>query len=192
MTHPRPDTMRPAFPCTACPPWQLRHLATRSAAAAGTGAAPQWPQAWQRGLWAAATGLMLGLAMLPLQAAPVEVPDPKGWAQLSPEDQAQRREALKRQLVQATPAERQAFRQALRERLQALSPQDRQALAAQTRLSWDAMTPEQRQRLVAERRAQVQAMSPEQRRELLQQRQAMLDKLSPEERRALRQKLPTD
>lgn len=192
MTHPRPDTMRTAFPCTACPPWQLPRRATRSAAAASTDAVPWWPQAWQRGLWAAATGLVLGVAMLPLQAAPVEVPDPKGWAQLSPEDQAQRREALKRQLVQATPAERQAFRQALRERLQALSPQDRQALAAQTRLSWDAMTPEQRQRLVAERRAQVQAMSPEQRRELLQQRQAMLDKLSPEERRALRQKLPTD
>lgn len=186
----------PAAPCVrqrrACPqpqsawPTQARTLQTRPHQPPATRLAklPHWRTALAALLLASAAPLLL--------AAPIEVPDPKVWAQLSPEAQAQQREALRRQLALATPAERQAFRQAMRERLQALSPPERQALAAQTRLRWDAMTPEQRQRLAEERRAQVQAMSPEQRRELLQQRRAMLDKLSPEERRALRQKLPTE
>ena len=79
-------------------------------------------------------------------AAP-QVPDPQAWAQLTPQQQAQRREALQRELDAATPAERQAFRARLRQRLETLSPAERKALVGQTRERWQALSPEERQGL---------------------------------------------
>lgn len=141
------------------------------------------------------TALALGAALLlvvaaPAVAAPVEVPDPKVWVKLSPEEQAARRAEIQQRLQAATPEERQNFRRQLRERLESLSPEERQAIAGQTRERWQQMSPEERERLARQRREQVQAMSPEERRQLLQQRRQMLEKLSPEERAALREKLP--
>lgn len=142
------------------------------------------------------TALALGAAWLlaaasPAFAAPVEVPDPKVWVKLTPEEQARRRAEIQQRLQAATPEERQSFRRRLRERLESLSPEERQAIAGQTRERWQQMAPEERERLARERREQVQAMTPEERRQLLQQRRQMLDKLSPEERAALREKLPS-
>jgi hypothetical protein len=138
--------------------------------------------------------LALGAAFLlaavaPAFAAPVEVPDPKVWVKLSPEEQAARRAEIQQRLQAATPEERQSFRARLRERLESLSPEERQAIAGQTRERWQQMPPEERERLARERREQLRAMSPEERRQLLQQRRQMLEKLSPEERAALREKL---
>jgi hypothetical protein len=145
---------------------------------------------WLAGLAAGAFVLVLaGPGARQAQAAPVDVPDPKAWAQLAPAEQARRRADLQQRLEQATPQERKQFRRQLRERLEALSPAERQALIGQTREQWRQLPPEERERLVQERRERLLSMPPTERRQLLQQRRLMLEKLSPEERAALREKL---
>lgn len=123
-------------------------------------------------------------------AAPPAVPDPAAWSQLSPQQQAERRAAIREQLQSATPAERQAFRQALRQRLEQLSPQQREQLIGAQLERWQALTPKERERLQQERRERIQALSPDERRDMLRQRREILQKLSPEERAALRAPLP--
>lgn len=140
---------------------------------------------------ASIAGLVL-LCCSAVVAAPVQVPDAREWARLTPQQQAVRRAEIKRQLQQASPDERRAFRLQLREQLESLTPAQRQALIDDTRSHWHELTPAQRNQLADERRRQVQAMTPAERRELLRQRREMLGKLSPEERRAWRERLDPD
>lgn len=150
------------------------------------------PRAVVRFVIALAIGAGVLLAVVaPAVAAPIDVPDPKVWVKLSPDEQAARRAEIQQRLQAATPEERQSFRRRLRERLESLTPEERQAIAGQTRERWQQMPPEERERLARERREQLQAMTPDERRQLLQQRRQMLEKLSPEERAALREKLPS-
>lgn len=160
------------------------------AAAVQPFALPPRPVRRPRGLLPCVAAGVLSLSAALAPAAPVEVPDPAAWSQLSPAERARRRAELQQRLEGATLQERAQFRRQLRERLEGLSPQDRRALIGRTREQWQQLPPEQRERLVQERRERLQAMSPAERRQLLQQRRLMLEKLSPEEREALREKLP--
>ncbi|PZO18929.1 MAG: hypothetical protein DCF26_07110 [Burkholderiales bacterium] len=139
--------------------------------------------------WAFAS--LLPCAVLQAHAG-IAVPDAGEWARMSPQQQAQRREDIQRQLQQASPQERQRFRESLRERLESLTPEQRQGLIDSTRERWQAMTPEQRREITDERRRRVGEMSVRERRELLRERRALLEKMTPQERRALREKLQAE
>jgi len=134
--------------------------------------------------------MALLLAAGTTQAAPIAVPDPKAWVALSPMQQQQKREEIRRQLETATASEREAFRRDLRVTLQGMSPQDRRVLIDRTKDRWLAMTPLEREAFKRDRAKRLEQLPADERMRLLAERRAMLERLSPDERAALREKLP--
>lgn len=142
--------------------------------------------------WFRWTMALLLSCSAPYALAELAVPGAAEWARMTPQQQAERREALQRQLQQASPQDRQRFRETVRERLESLTPEQRQGLINSARERWQAMTPAERREITEERRRRVEDMSLRERRALLRERRALLDSMTPQERRALREKLKPD